>query len=396
MDRRGSLSELVQELEQQKLRKQDFVVGSDNLTMEGGNLIIHNPNSKPSLTKLLRDTGIAVDDNGKVILDCLGVCHGNIADKMGIPKRYYDKMRDGHLDLLDANVGHWLNESTSKYFVRTFIDKEEKHGYARALLSDRFFVMDNYDILLTCLDAVKESGFKLNIESCDISERRMYVRFVAPEIEIQAPELLRNYKVPNGKGKGGTGNGIVTGFVISNSEIGQGQFSITPRAMVLACSNGMMNTRDAMSKTHLGTKMTENTAIDWSDETKKKNVELICSQVKDAINTFCSEDYLGNWIQRLQEQGEKKLEYATDCIQNVATHLSLSEEKERDILNYFIEGGDTTGFGVAQALTFYAHESEDADEQYELEAAAVNVLSDIDKFDKPTKKKGVQTQAKLN
>ena len=396
MKRKASLPELVEELKNQALKKKDFVIPASNMLMENGKLIIANQTGSNSLKLLLRDTGISMNDYNRIELKCMPICDGNLSDKLGIPKKYFDKMRHGHIDLLDKNVTHWLNNSNSNYFIRSFIDQEEKSGYARAMLSYQFFVMDNYDVLMACLEAVKESNLNLQIADCDITEKKMYVRFIAPDIQIDAPEILKNYKVPNSDGTGGVNNGIISGFVISNSEVGQGQFSIAPRALVLACSNGMVRQQDAMKKTHLGTKMEQYSSFDWSKETMKKNYELICSQVKDAIKTYCSEGYLGTWIQQLQEQGQHKLENPLDCVRNVAKHLSISEEKERDILNYFIEGADLTGFGVTQAITYYAHECDSADEQYDMEQASVTVLGNIKQFDKPTKKKNIKTAAKFN
>lgn len=101
-------------------------------------------------------------------------------------------------------------------------------------------------------------------------------------MEINAPDLLKNYKSPKG-GNSAVGDGIITGFVITNSELGQGSFSISPRAVVLKCSNGMVFKNDAFGKIHLGGKMGEYSQIDWSEETKRKNYELIQAQVKDAV-----------------------------------------------------------------------------------------------------------------
>jgi hypothetical protein len=233
--------------------------------------------------------------------------------------------------------------------------------------------------MLATLDAIRESGIYVQIESGDITDTKFYMRFVCPDIEMDAPDILKNYRVPDGSTGG---NGIISGFVISNSETGNGKFSISPRAVVLACRNGMIFKNDAFQKTHLGSKMEEYTTIDWSEETRQKNYELVCSQVKDAIKYYASEEYLGAKIHELIEKGNKELNHPIETIKNVSKHLSISEDKESSILNYFIKSGDTNAFGVTQALTYFAQHNASPEERYEIESESVMILDSIEEFDK--------------
>ena len=393
-----SLQEIVKQLQNQNLLKQDFVVPSKYLKMVDSNLIVINESKLDSLSKLLLETGISidVDDLQKIELAVLDCCHSQIGNRLDIPKKYYDKMlsKEQYHHLLDYNVTSWFAEKNENNFLlRTFIDREEKTGIARAILSDRYNVLDNYDVMLATLDAIRESGINVQIESGDITDTKFYMRFVCPDIEMDAPEILKNYRVPDGT-QGG--NGIISGFVISNSETGNGKFSISPRAVVLACRNGMIFKNDAFQKTHLGAKMEEFTTIDWSEETRQKNYELVCSQVKDAIKYYASEEYLGAKIHELVEKGNKELTYPIETIKNVSKHLSISEEKESSILNYFIKSGDTNAFGVTQALTYYAQHNASPEERYEIETESVLILDSIEEFDKAEIKRVVPTIINMN
>jgi len=393
-----SLQEIVQQLQKQNLLKQDFVVPSKYLKMVESNLLVINENKLDSLSKLLLDTGIAVDEESlqKIELAVLDCCHSQIGSRLDIPKKYYDKMLSNkqYHHILDYNVSSWFTEKNENNFLlRTFIDREEKTGIARAILSDRYNVLDNYDVMLATLDAIRESGINVQIESGDITDTKFYMRFVCPDIELEAPDILKNYRVPDGS-KGG--NGIISGFVISNSETGNGKFSISPRAVVLACRNGMIFKNDAFQKTHLGAKMEEYTTIDWSEETRQKNYELVCSQVKDAIKYYASEEYLGAKIHELVEKGNKELNHPIETIKNVSKHLSISEEKESSILNYFIKSGDTNAFGVTQALTYYAQHNASPEERYEIETESVLILDSIEEFDKAEIKRVVPSIINMN
>ena len=393
-----SLQEIVEALQTQNLLKQDFVVPSKYIKMFNSSLIVLNESKLDSLSKLLIDTGIAVNENDldKIELAVLDCCHSQIASRLDIPKKYYDKMLSDkkYHHILDYNVTNWLYEKNENNFLlRTFIDKDEKTGIARAILSDRYNVLDNYDVMLATLDAIRESGINVQIESGDITDTKFYMRFVCPDIEMDAPDILKNYKLPDGS-KGG--NGIISGFVISNSETGNGKFSISPRAVVLACRNGMIFKNDAFQKTHLGAKMEEYTTIDWSQETRQKNYELVCSQVKDAIKFYASEEFLGAKIHELMEEGHRELNHPIETIKNVSKHLSISEDKESSILNYFIKSGDTNAFGVTQALTYYAQHNASPEERYEIETESVLILDLIEEFDKVDIKRVVPSTIILN
>ena len=125
---------------------------------------------------------------------------------------------------------------------------------------------------------------------------------------------------------------------------------------------------------------------------KTKNVELIIAQVKDAVKTYTSVDYLGQSIDKLEGNGTKMLTNPIDTITNISRELNFSEEKQKDRLSYFMQSSDLTGFGVAQAVTYFAHAKADADQQFELEAVAMDIVTNIEKFDKPAQavKKGSQ------
>lgn len=385
------LQKLLEDLKNQTKIKKDFVVPSAFFEMKNGELRIvnHNAESK-ALHELLAGTGISVPNDlaeteRRISLLPLPVCHQHIAEKLGIPKRYYDKMsQGGNVELLDHNVSHWFKNGGEKnYLIRTFIDPDKGEGVARALLSDQFLTIDNYDILLACLEAIQISSIdpKFFEIKGEITDKRLYVRFSAPSIEIQAPTLLKQYRVPDGSGDGNTG--IASGFVITNSEVGHGQFSISPRVTILACDNGMTFMEDAFQKKHLGAEMDEFTEIKWSDETKQKNKELIISQVKDGIRLYVSKEYLGAKINKLERLAAKELKHPHDAVKNVCASLNISEESEKNILDYFLRGGDVSPFGVAQALTYHAHKSADADDRYELEAHSVKIMEKIDTYDKP-------------
>ena len=298
-------------------------------------------------------------------------------------------MEEQNITLLDKNVNHWFSTVPKNYLIRCFSLKGEDKGVVRAILGDRYRILDNLDVLMAALDAVKQSGVNIQIESADITDTKMYVRFIAPDVVQESPTLLKNYRVPN-QDKG-TDFGIHAGFILTNSETGHGSSYVAPRLVVSACRNGMILKQDATNKVHLGGRMDEG-RIDWSEETKTKNVELIIAQVKDAVKMYTSLDYLGQSIDKLEGNGNKILTNPIDTITNIGRELNFSEDKQKDLLAYFMQSSDLTGFGAAQAVTYFAHAKADADQQFELEAVAMDIVTNIEKFDKPVQAVKKSTQ----
>jgi hypothetical protein len=378
--RKGDLETLVSKLRAQSMLKLDLIVSSRHIRMDShANVIIESSqqNEQDELSKLLN--GLKISTKGKLVLQPFKTAHGQLKERLDIPSKYYDRMLS-HPSLLKENVNHWMNEQDKNYFLRIFEDTATETGYLRTILSDKFFTLDNWDVLLATLEAVKSSGVNLQIDTCDISEQKMYVRFVCPNIEVDAPALLKNYRLPDGSIPNNPK--ICAGFVVSNSEIGCGRFYVAPRLLVLACRNGMIRKEDGFGKTHIGAKLEENQLIKFSEATKSKNLELVISQIKDAVKTFCSSDYLSKVVKEYEEKGSTMLQHPSVAVENMSKHYGLTDEKTQSVLDYFIKSADTSRFGAVQALTFYAHENADADAQYELECVCIDALDKMTTFDK--------------
>lgn len=401
-----SLQDLVKKLHDDQMRKRDLVVPKSCLRMQGGKICIINIENSDALTDLMLGTGISMEMEGlrALKLEALPDAHRQIASKLDIPWQYYEKANlPEHFRALDECVNYWLRQlpENTNFFMRMFVDPDEENGILRAMLSDRFKAIDHLDVLMSALEAIQKSGVKTSVENADITDKKMYVRIEAPDIVKDSPTLLKKYTTPNNYNNGGGDTGIVAGFILTNSETGHGQFNISPRLVIRACDNGMIQKGDAMRKVHLGERMEEYSTIEWSEETKQKNLELIMAQTKDAVTTFLSEKYLGKTVSRLEEVAGKKLEHPMDSIRNVSRQLSFTDEKEKQLLDYFMQGATQTPFGVSQALTFYAHRDADADERYELEKVGAEVLTanSITSYDKPyqeTRKRKQKVDPNLN
>lgn len=356
----SALTTLVDKLKMQNESKHDMIVPASKLDFHDGKLFVQSDVSLEGFNPT-------------------DICHRQIAEKLGIPAHYYRRMQDEYPALMEQNVNGWLQREKSKYLIRTFTNPEN-FGTARAMLSDRFNLIDNYDVLFAALEAIKGMGVNVDIKKAEVTDKRMYLHVVCPDIEQDAEEFLKGYLVNNDA----AGNGIISGMVITNSEVGLGSFEIRPRAVICKCNNGLIVKDETFKKIHLGGKMDEGTII-WSEKTKKKNYELIISQTQDAVKTFLSKECLGRMITKIADLHNIVLNHPIDAVQNICKELAITEDHRRDILKHFMNDGDHMASGIYQAITKQA-QAMNPDAQHDLEINAFEVISHIKRHDKPFSK----------
>lgn len=393
--RNATLEDLAVLLQDQHARKLDVVASASAIRASGANLVIEG--TEPTLTP----EGVSTSDGTYVPT---AVADQGLADKLGIPAPYLARLRESRPDLYDVNVNGWLHGSPDtgpdprKFLVRCFRG-DEGTGVARAVLSDSYRIVDNLDVLTAALEGIREAGVEVNIDGCDLTDRKMYVRISAPQVQALAPVLLDGYRNPfadpdierarnhgwdldrarqaaraEGQDYGADGEPVVfAGFVLSNSEVGGGAFTIVPRLIVRVCKNGLTITRDALRHVHLGSKLDAG-VIRWSEDTQAKNLALVTAQARDSVATFLDADYVTTVLERLEAQAGKRLSEPAKVIETVGKTLRFPAERTAGILDHFIRGGQTTAGGVLNAITSYAQTIPDADVAHELEVQGVRAL----------------------
>jgi hypothetical protein len=368
--RNAGLPDLVRILEDQQRHKLDVIAPASALRLREGNVHVEGVES------LITEDGVTEVDG---IYRPTAVADEGIADKLRIPLAYLRRMRTGNVPLLDENVNAWLRQEPERRFMlRAFRGAggpgRPAEGVARALLSDSYKLMDNFDLLLAALDGVKQSGHPTRVTGCDLTDRRMYVRVESEAVAVQARELLRGYRSPFDGRSGDELPMISAGFVITNSEVGSGAYSITPRAVIQVCRNGLTMSKDVMRAVHLGGKQDEG-IVSWSGQTQRKTLELITSKTTDAVRTFLSREYVEAKLSELEDAAGKRLAEPTKTIEHVTKTLSIGAEARDMILAHFVQGGQMTAGGVMQAVTSTAQTLTDADQAAALEALAVPALT---------------------
>lgn len=337
-----SLKEFAIELQRQNEIKQDYLVDSRSLKMEtfDGRPYLH-----------LYDKGTEVVEP----LEINQIAHRQIASHLKIPADYYDKMQEEQPELLVKNVNTWLSQASDKRMLRTL------GGTARAFLSSRYKRIDNMDIAAIAIPLL--SGIKgVRIESCQLTERQMYIKAVNPRLEAEV--------VP--------GDIVQAGIIISNSEVGQGSVNIQPLVYRLVCSNGMI-INDAQTKAkHIGRIVSsdENFQI-YSEKTIQAEDRAFLLKIQDTVKAAVDEARFARIVAQMQEA--RKLPMNTvdvpEVVRLAAQQYHITKEESTGVLQRLIESSDLNLYGLANAVTRYSQDVENYDRATELEAAGYQILT---------------------
>ncbi len=328
-----NLTELAQEIERQANAKRDFVADSRLLYMEpvSNNLEIALSEATESFPMTRHATR-------------------QMAEWAKIPMPYFDRMPN---ELRAVNVNHWLKEAPAKRLCRVLDDN------LRAFMSDRYLVMDNYDIaqvVLPILMAVPD----MQIVSCEITPQRMYIKALFPRIE---GEVKR-------------GDPVQSGVVISNSEIGMGGLKIEPLVFRLACLNGMISSY-ALNKYHLGRAIgDENSARElFADDTLKADDEALWLKVRDTVKASVEQAGFDKILEDMRRTTEMEIkDDPVEVVERVQKRFTLTEDERGGVLRHLISGGDLTAYGLLNAITRTSQDIEDYDRATEFERMGGQII----------------------
>lgn len=375
--RNANLADIAALLQDRHARRHDLVVPASMIQAWQGKVLVKG--SEPQVSA----DGVTSMDGFYTPTD---VADDGLSDKFSIPRAYLRRLREERPTLLDATLNHHIrggfhpsaitNEPDERSFLlRTLLPEDGAAvgtpGILRAFLSDRYAIQDDFDILLSVLQAVKETGLHVNVDSADLTERRMHLRLSAPEITAMAPALLEGYRSPY-RSEHEDSPIVSVGLRITNSEVGAGAFGIAPEVRVLACDNGLVVTKSIQRQVHLGAKM-EAGQVNWSQETMEKNAALIASRTKDAIKSFLNPVWLAEAVHDMTEAAGKPVE-TVDQVKDVTKSLGFTQAQMDLILGDFIRGGSLTLGGVANAITSASQRVENADDAYAMDLAAGTLL----------------------
>ncbi len=332
-------------------------------------------NSKKDLVASTKNLAMGVNANGAVamsvgrdhIFNINSVAHAQIGEHTEIPKAYYDKMLDKAPALLSSNVNTWFEKYPAQRMVRTL------DGSARAFLSDKFRTdMENEDLANALLPVLGELG--LQVSSCEITDRRMYIKAVDPKV---CRELAKT-----GARFGDGGHTIVRvaspAITISNSEVGHGAWGVRGGYYDSFCSNLAFFGERSMRQAHIGGKHTvaegELYAM-LSDRSRRLDSAALYSKLVDVVKGVFDSVMFNALIDKVEDSHNDKITGDVVKVMDVtAKKLGLNETEGKSALRHLIEGGDLSRFGMMNAITRMSADVESYDRATDLERVGAQII----------------------
>ena len=336
-----SLPVLGKELQRQRNARKDFVADTRNLQM------ITNGNRSVLTVSMGNDRQeFAVND----------LAHQQIASRLNIPYRYYQKMQTEQPALLDNNVNTWFQQTPERRMVRVL------DGNVRAFLSDRYRRLDHLELCAAVLPVINEMK-GASIESCEVTETHLYLKVINKRLKAEVA----------------VGDVVQAGFVVSNSEVGVGSLKVEPLIFRLVCKNGLICKDFTQKKYHVGKQINsadENAYAIYSDETIKQDDKAFFMKVQDTVRCAVDENKFLMTVNKMRETMNIPLTHKPmKEVELLAEKFILSESERNDIFSLLIRSNDNSRYGLINAVTAASKIAKNYERATELERIGGEILA---------------------
>lgn len=332
-----TINDLARELTRMQATKIDRVVDTRRITFV--------TLDESTLTYDTMDEGTAVE--GGPVLD---FAHGQIADRLKIPKKYYDRLRTEAPALLDENVRHWFYMTPERRLIRML------DGYVRAFLSDRFRRLDNFDLVERAVIPALRDIEGLTFHVASLTPERLVMRAILPSLQTELG--LR------------VGDIVQAGFQLRNSEVGASALSIEPFAWKVDCLNGLVSKAGSLRAYHVGRRIEDSEEMQaiFRDDTLAADDRAFFLKARDAIAAALDPEVFAEMVGGMRAAATgTQIENPVAATQKLATTFSLTEGETVSVLESLARGGDLSRWGMVNAVTDAAKLAPTFDRQEEME-----------------------------
>ena len=338
------LPEVLTELKRQNEVKHDYIAPAQALSLsEDGKSIV------------LEQTGAV----SSAQFGATDLFHRQLGSALNIPAKYYDMMRTRKPQLLSQNVNSWLSDRDQSYMIRSM--DYGRGQVARAFLSDRYRRIDNLEVATAVLPLFAGRE-EMEVISCEVSPEKLFIKIVNHKLEMAV--------VP--------GDYVQAGVVISNSEVGLGAVSVQPLVYRLVCSNGLCVNDFGERRAHVGrqAKGMDDSYMVYSEEAQVAEDKAFLLKLRDTTMAAIEEARFAQIVGRLQDSTQARITgRVQDVIELTGKAFDISQPEQDSILNYLIQGGDLSLYGLTNAITRASQDVESYDRASALESIGWSVAT---------------------
>jgi hypothetical protein len=385
---RGSLQNLVGELQRQRESRIDFVADTrqlrlvsplDDAKRQPMRLV---PNA-PQVAEWLPKEGVTINDHALSQI-------GEIASP-SLPVKYLRELAGARPEIAAQLINQ--TATAKRRFIRVL------DGRVRAFLSDTYRVMDHYDLAFAALDIADKVGAR--VLECSLSDSHMRMKLVTDSIWRKidtaqqsgggahewvtgddADPKYRDATDYAGNGdpmEGGRGT-VCPVVTISNSETGQGGLNIRLGIFEKYCLNTSL-IESGIRQIHLGSRLEEGV---FTAETRAADSNAMSLACRDVIAGAFSVEGFDRIVAKAQKAQSTSILAPTAAVAQLVEMKLVPEARREALLERFLRNYDSTAWGLAQAVSRIAQEFESGDDAAEIENVAGAIVADPGKFAKAT------------
>jgi len=340
-----SLDALMARIVAEDRRKYDVIADTRRM----GVTVVDVPRNDGSVTK---EVELALDTPGEDLrtFNLTDYTQGQIATDLGIPRKYFDRMKVNAPGLFETNVRHWMMNEPKARMIRG-LTNPSGNMTGRGWMSDRFRRLDHIEIARTLLPEFDNLGTEVQFHQAAVTEQRLYIRALFPALERDVKEV---------------GDTVRWGVEIKNSEIGAGSLTISGFMLVLICKNGMTTTK-ALNARHVGKREDEGVL---SNEALAADDVAFWLAARDTLRHTCSEAAFNTVVDQLQGLSGIEVVSPVAATKVLAKDFGLSEAEEEAVMLSLAADPNGIGkgqWGMLNAFTAAAKTVESFDRQAEIE-----------------------------
>ena len=189
-------------------------------------------------------------------------------------------------------------------------------GTARAFLSDRYRRIDNLEICAAIYPFIESTKF-LSVESAEVSDTHLYLKVINKRIKAEISK----------------GNIIQSGFIISNSEVGEGCLKVEPLIFNSLSKNALIF-KDCLHKTnHIGRQFKSSASCEVPADECNYNATILTKLQKDIQAAVSDTSTFDTIVQLLKQSKLMPLQKnIVKAVELLSDDFSLSPNERGDIL----------------------------------------------------------------
>ena len=338
--------------------------------------------ANPSMIRMGDDGTVCAIDNEKHVheLGFTDIGLQQFATKVGIPSQYASKLATIDKELLASNFNTMLkmNVDPNKDLLVRATNKPSG-PCMRAMLSDRYGILDNHEFVGAVADAFVATGLdqSVKIEDLHLGDRSFHIRLTDEHGKKDAMTAAKEWEQSTGhylmSSRGMAHDFLYPMLHLSNSEIGASSVKLEGGVYRVVCTNGMVapaNIDNSFKRRHFGFTQNELTAyVVEKAQGILRNAQAFTGDFIDAQFTEIKEpeDTIERLIakHRITKANEK----------SIRSELGLTTGGWPKTDRLIGTGTAITAYDMANAITATARDLKDYDARVDLERIAATFVT---------------------